>query len=569
ISSHYANPMTASIKVFDIPELTTLIANNLSQHDLTFCCLVSKFWFDTFTPHLWHSITFRGYDATPKFRSPEGRAGLVRNGHHIRVLRATSLDLLEPFVEYGQTCTNIVSLDGQSIGRTSASKLVPRTAAMVSKSRRGLPEPGQRQDTAAPVQGAKSPVQKFKDGKAILMSILERNPQLEFVVVPSHCMVSEDVLKLAEESLLSLKEFFTPTDLRSSEPAINFSLFRKTVLQPHTQPTPALTGVVHPTERMLSRPLMKNYPRLMELQLDLASRINHDELEAVKFADKMSINSLEIDGCGSHQAAQVCRQILMIAPPLKSIEIFSVSQEGSPIDSSVISAFLKHAPTLQFLNVGGSYVNEETLQCLLCSCHSLKMFWTMSHDLGIEHTIESKLSALEVIKSPWVCNTLEVLKCKIASVPRPDIAVVHIGDYFAMQSWSPTLLSQEPPEPSALQASRNIQRKVLMQLGQLIHLRTLCLGTSSYPYTNREYSQLQIKGIGTVIVDGTIQTDCLELSLESGLDELAGLKELEEIVVYRMAHRIGVEEVQWMVENWPKLKKISGLQYESDDNEIN
>ncbi|KAG0374076.1 hypothetical protein BGX24_010869 [Mortierella sp. AD032] len=99
----------------------------------------------------------------------------------------------------------------------------------------------------------------------------------------------------------------------------------------------------------------------MELQLDLASRINHDELEAVIFADKTSIESLEIDGRGSHQAAKVSRQILMVALPLKSIELFSVSQIGSPIDNSVKSVLLKHALTLQYLDIGRSYFNGEPL----------------------------------------------------------------------------------------------------------------------------------------------------------------------------------------------------------------
>ncbi|KAK3845752.1 MAG: hypothetical protein J3R72DRAFT_418355 [Linnemannia gamsii] len=123
----------------------------------------------------------------PKFQSTYGRAGLVRNGHHIRVFRTTSPDLLEPIVEYGKT-TNIVYQTDEVF------KHVPKSAAMVSKDRRGLAEPGQRQDTTPALAGegaksAKSAAQKIKDAETILMSILERNPLLEFVAVSSHCMV--------------------------------------------------------------------------------------------------------------------------------------------------------------------------------------------------------------------------------------------------------------------------------------------------------------------------------------------------------------------------------------------
>ncbi|KAG0281739.1 hypothetical protein BGZ95_011657, partial [Linnemannia exigua] len=37
------------------------------------------------------------------------------------------------------------------------------------------------------------------------------------------------------------------------------------------------------------------------------------------------------------------------------------------------------------------------------------------------------------------------------------------------------------------------------------------------------------------------------------------LKELRELNVEQMAHRIGLEEVRWMVDHWPKLEKIIGL----------
>jgi hypothetical protein len=49
------------------------------------------------------------------------------------------------------------------------------------------------------------------------------------------------------------------------------------------------------------------------------------------------------------------------------------------------------------------------------------------------------------------------------------------------------------------------------------------------------------------------------MSLESGLHKLSTLKNLEELNVTCLAVRIGVEEVQWMVENWPRLRVIYGL----------
>lgn len=69
------------------------------------------------------------------------------------------------------------------------------------------------------------------------------------------------------------------------------------------------------------------------------------------------------------------------------------------------------------------------------------------------------------------------------------------------------------------------------------------------------------------VIDKFVQTTCLELSLASGPGELAGLKDLETLDVSQLAHRIGMAEVQWMVENWPKLKSIPGLEYTDHSHE--
>lgn len=49
------------------------------------------------------------------------------------------------------------------------------------------------------------------------------------------------------------------------------------------------------------------------------------------------------------------------------------------------------------------------------------------------------------------------------------------------------------------------------------------------------------------------------MSLESGLDRLSGLVNLVELDVSGMRARIGVNEVEWMTQHWPRLRIISGL----------
>ncbi|KAF9101553.1 hypothetical protein BGX29_005507 [Mortierella sp. GBA35] len=571
-------------KVFDVPELATLIADELSQHDLSFCCRVSQQWFNAFTPHLWHPITVQYRDPVPKFQSSEGRAGLLRNGHHIRVLRVEQPYYLQPFLEYGTTCTNLICLDAQygvtypantmaggSLTNAMAGGSLAnatggwRSPALLSKGRRGSTGSGQKQVQYVHSQAWMLQSQ-FGVSTSTLTSVLERNPRLEFLVVPPSCMENEALVKVVAESLLRLKEFYSITHLQGLH--VQFSL---TANNPrvngfgHTSSTsqaPAVEGRLHLTKATIPYSLFGKYPRLKELQPDFAARINRAELERIRTAST-DLVCLRING----GVPRKINQILDAIPGLlTSIDIhwhwYFWSWHTPSIDNTVKTAFLKHAPTLEHLCVRDCDFDKETLLEILCSNPHLKTFETMEEEeyMGNRPNVEVEFSAAEVIDSPWVCGQLQVFECKIRGVPRPDITLT---------PYDPHQIPHVPQEtPHAVQQeSHALQRSVLKQLGRLANLRKLSLGAYGQDKDNREYSQLTIKHIRTMFVDEFVQCDCLELSLESGLEELAGLEQLEELAVHQMAHRIGLLEVRWMVEHWPKLRAIHGLRYTDSDEE--
>ena len=51
----------------------------------------------------------------------------------------------------------------------------------------------------------------------------------------------------------------------------------------------------------------------------------------------------------------------------------------------------------------------------------------------------------------------------------------------------------------------------------------------------------------------------LEMTLQSGLDKLVALKELEALDVGLMNHRIGVPKLERIVKHWPKFQRLYGL----------
>ncbi|KFH62448.1 hypothetical protein MVEG_11657 [Podila verticillata NRRL 6337] len=110
-----------------------------------------------------------------------------------------------------------------------------------------------------------------------------------------------------------------------------------------------------------------------------------------------------------------------------------------------------------------------------------------------------------------------------------------------------------------VEESHRIQRQIYQQLAKLTDLRTLQLG-HDYWDSVEFYQDLTPDAQGCLRnIDAYFQLNCLEMSLESGLDLLSGLKEMRLLDVVHMAHRIGVPELEWMRKNWPKLERVVGL----------
>ncbi|KAG0366064.1 hypothetical protein BGX24_003855, partial [Mortierella sp. AD032] len=76
------------------------------------------------------------------------------------------------------------------------------------------------------------------------------------------------------------------------------------------------------------------------------------------------------------------------------------------------------------------------------------------------------------------------------------------------------------------------------------HLRKLVIGGMAFSTSTGEFGH---------------QIECLEMTLESGLDELEGLKELEHLDIHHMDHRVGVPELEWMAANLPNLEYLNGI----------
>jgi hypothetical protein len=196
-------------------------------------------------------------------------------------------------------------------------------------------------------------------------------------------------------------------------------------------------------------------------------------------------------------------------------------------------ALLEHASTLEVVRLDMvPLMDSKVIQQFLCSAPRLKEF----DIIGGERVVEGVfLDAHDVVSSDWVCTELEVFRCQIGGIPRPDITREIAGrpaiDFI---------------KEGTLQESLDLQRGVYMQLGRLTKLKELTLGVidraswANYGEDDERY----------------FQYDCLAMTLESGLDLLKGLKELWIVDLADMEESIFSldEERAWVKKNWPRVR---------------
>ncbi|KAG0223259.1 hypothetical protein B0O80DRAFT_495508 [Mortierella sp. GBAus27b] len=122
----------------------------------------------------------------------------------------------------------------------------------------------------------------------------------------------------------------------------------------------------------------------------------------------------------------------------------------------------------------------------------------------------------------WACLEVEEFKMMFADGRRKDAV-------------EPVLSLQE-------EWTINVIQYAYRQVGRLTKLRDLAIGW----WTKTDY----------------IGAECahLDMSLASGLDQMAGLKSLKTLdITHARVLNVGMSEMEWMAENWPQLKSISGL----------
>lgn len=223
-------------------------------------------------------------------------------------------------------------------------------------------------------------------------------------------------------------------------------------------------------------------------------------------------------------------EVISVNPRLELI-FFSKVETAGPLTVAAIM----ECQYLRGLDLQGcrNLSSQDVLQ-ILGSAQKLEQFWAMTNlpSYTEDHAPRDPwIAAADMAKAVWGMNKLTTFNCLIMA-PRPHYQV-------------PVSAHQEQFEASA-ELSRQAQRAAYRHLALQTDLDDLVLGHGASYYE---------KGLRKP----HFQWYSLEMTLESGLDELAPLTELETLDVGFMNHRIGVAELEWMKRSWPKMKYLYGL----------
>ncbi|KAG0318400.1 hypothetical protein BGZ97_003844 [Linnemannia gamsii] len=187
-----------------------------------------------------------------------------------------------------------------------------------------------------------------------------------------------------------------------------------------------------------------------------------------------------------------------------------------------------------------------TLGLVLQSCPNLKVFDALGH----------RFNQWQMM-APWVCTKLETLRCQIQGLRR-----LHVQQEL---TYSRTRVYQK-------QGRRLNERRVRVLERHQVSLKDHALVYNQLA----RLTQLWVVEIGFDHRQQRCPSDCAclhqfmkytgpskrtpEFSLESGLGLLSGLKDLEVFGFEGIDHHIGTKELDWMSENWPRLRMLRGLE---------
>ncbi|KAF9171032.1 hypothetical protein BGX20_008195 [Mortierella sp. AD010] len=530
--------MNQSISPFDLPHVIEFIGLHLSKKDCANCTLVSKAFNRKFKPLLWRNITI-----TNRKPSLYCKNAVAANGHLIRKLDVPDSSFrgtFEMIAALAFPCTNLCELN-----------------IFVSE--------------------------HIQLGQ--VMDLVEKNPLLRSCHIVTSCLRDIKTLKRVIKVIrkhqalvhLTLKGQYSlgvisyrtllqclPSTLQSLE--LYWSINRQNKTIPYIQN--AKWRGCYPNLRSISMPMDDEDDQ--KVTLPFLRRC--PALENIKILERMSVGGQAkdnlIDLLGNAQLFPRLTDVSWNYGSLNESDwksfillmqgrIRSFSADLNDFDVEWNSTFARSlvpywSNTLEVVRFQRQVdISSKDIQLMLTTCTNLKTFsvFATCHD----ESVVTNLSGLHVAElnpetsdsTDWVCLQLENLELAFTDFyPEEYDEWEDIDESSTLDNSD---LSGEADENYLdYRPGCDDVKRIHKQLGRLTKLRFLRVGWI-YP----EYPDEPQIGI--------------DFSLEDGLENLSGLKQLEVLDLSCLEQTaIDKAEIDWMNQNWPKLKWLKGIEEKED-----
>ncbi|KAG0034850.1 hypothetical protein BGZ81_002616 [Podila clonocystis] len=572
--SHTSVPTLVSLP----PELLQTILSNFGEWELSIlaiCARVNRSLSNAAAPLLWKKISPRNRKTLEHLLSTEGCQGLVKNAAHIRELHLVGDDMLKLFIsQQHESATDAEDGSSELDSATDGNDPLVRCTNLVSLVVASFKDSFLRMDhfSMETLQYREYSLLS-KDLEQGIVAFVQANPQIKSVRVLNSIspMMAHAII---HGSLPSLQEL----DFRSRISAQTTKTLLDTLPQYITKFT--LAGIDGFTsifsindsdddEEDVKRetfgdkddvtaeeePISHHALTKLHLYGDLEDHVEYILLPFLNTCST-SLTDFKTTGIDCYRNNNVRDALARLDIHMESIyfrhdsgydedaedaeiaETLALSKRMKFIDlyrcyntgPQAVAAILESAEHLENLALPSRcQVSSAHLQAILSRAMKLRHFIKYYPDFWIEDLSQLLyLSASEFLGFEWTSPSLQAFGCVI-QVPRPS-------DHVPQEHQDPTWNSP------TLEHSHQVQRQVYRQLGKQTHLQQLYLGAS----------------IGSP-EDPHRLWYSLEMTLSSGLDELAGMKNLCTLSVHHMNQYIGVRELEWMCDHWPSLMRIEGM----------
>ncbi|KAG0046219.1 hypothetical protein BGZ83_008609 [Gryganskiella cystojenkinii] len=567
----------------EVPEILIGMAHHLARKDFLNCLLVSHAWHAHLNPLLWHSMTVpeqyrmqmnQTSSSAMRFPSP---AVLQKYAPFIRSLGMTNLQLqLASLVPYCTQLTRLVIMD-----------LTVEVLPLIQQNKDTLQSLSLR-----PVIPSKTvPQDRTIPSTEQVLAVMEECRFLSFLHLWGF-NIQDPVLNQQVELQRLKATSIGPVQLLSPE-VITAAEHRSQAMQDR------FYGIVHRLSTLILQEVAVQRPRndqdvfynLRDVRL-LRTMTLLDQARFVSQCQYLTHLQLRRVGLVREVFEEELLARVQLAITCPQITHLDLSWTG--LHDYVLAALLKQLPFLKSLNLERTYMSDLCLdlltgpesnlrdsleelnvtdveltddawvQRLLCSCRGLKVFRAtriQASDIAAGMLIAKNLlqSSPSSLGGPSTVATAEQMfpqSPSSSSSPSTTTSTSTVTSMSQVNALSPTWVCLGL---KTLQVSvQGLRRPPIDDGTSLPNSLSATLDEWLVHQQISLLTDLQVLSLGGSPESTWLRRETLILSLQSGLSQLSTLRYLRVFNFSYMEHSLTVVEVEWMMEHWPRLRKVIG-----------